>query len=615
MKEFDINKVAVELVKQFSKPVVSGATNIGKSGLEKLKVNLELCFTKYLSRNYDRYEKTKTLLYREVPVSMKDFYVRTDLMLGTQDLVKESEFIDHIQSNQRIVITGTAGSGKSTFCKSIFLDLVEKPKGIFPIFIELRHLNQEKEKDVLSYVSESLSELESTFSKQQLDYALKLGKILLIFDGFDEIHSDKRDRFEEDIVSVASKYQNIMILVSSRPDGRFSSWDEFYQYNVLPLDKEKAKSLIVKLEYDRQIKRQFLKELEDSLYEKHESFAKNPLLLTMMLLTFEQIAEIPNKIHLFYEQAFLTLFNKHDSLKSLYKRKSFSGLPLDDFKKLLSAFSVLSYSDRKYHFSEQELLSYIKNAKKLSKINTKPDHFLNDLIDSVCIMQRDGLGFTFTHRSFQEYFTALFLVEFVSDHKFDLIDKIAFINDRDDVIPIIFDINSDLLEQEWIIPRLESMINDFSIFPSTNEGHLMALARMYKGLMHRGHNDERETVYYRLHSNRSDHAHFSFYLSRIYSNETKKYFKKRKAEFEVSPKELIRLDLSKQDGGFLDLANLDSIRKATKSRIIKSGVHKHVTIRLDYSKEKLAALRKQYSKKQNNISNLLLGDQTMGDRP
>lgn len=616
MSDLDLNKIIVELVKQFSAPVVEGAKSLGTDALEKLKVNLNLCFTKYLERSHDRFSKTKTLLYREAPVSLKNFYVRTDLSHGHDQTVKESEFINVIELNRRVIVSGTAGSGKSTFCKSIFLDLIEKPRGIFPIFIELRHLNSQKDKGLVDFIVETMTNIDPRFSKNQFDYSMKLGKVMLILDGFDEINGEDRERFENETVSLASNYHNILIMVSSRPDNRFSSWEEFYHYRVLPLDKDKALSLIGKLEYDRQVKRSFLSALDESLFEKHKSFAMNPLLLTMMLLTYEQIAEIPNKIHLFYEQAFLTLFNKHDSLKSLYKRKSFSGLPLDNFKKVLSAFCILSYSDKKYYFDEGEIDSYLKKAIEICRIDACCVSFLNDLLDSVCIMQRDGLGFTFTHRSFQEYFTALFLVSMASKNKYEIFDKIAFVNDRDDVIPMINDINSDLLEQEWIIPRIERLVNDFSTIPSTNEGRLMALSMMYKGLViHKPdefeskEDSKKPCIAFRLRNEDGDHAHFIFYLYRIYPDEFKEFYKKRKKkpteQQQKAESELIRLDIDGID--CLDIENLNALKNATKSRIIKSGCCEHVMIRLDFCRQKLVLLKEKHAKKQSDISGLLLG--------
>jgi hypothetical protein len=613
VKELDPNKIAVELVKQFAKPIFEGVGKLTTDAHDKLKVTLNTCFSKYITRSYDKYSKTKTLLYRDAPVNLKDFYVRTDLELGFGDKIKESDFIEQLKSNKRVIISGTAGSGKSTFCKSIFLDLVEKPIGIFPIFVELRHLNSDENTSLFDFILKSLTEIEPTFTKSQLDYSLTLGKVLLIFDGFDELNNELREKYEKEVVNIAGKYHNILMLLSSRPDGRFQSWEEFYTYRILPLDKEKSKALISKLDYDRQVKRKFLEILDQKLFEQHESFASNPLLLTMMLLTYEQIAEIPNKIHLFYEQAFLTLFNKHDSLKSLYKRKSHSNLPLDDFKKLLAAFSIVSYADRKYYFSEDEINKYLKNALKISGMELDEKLFLKDLLDTVCIMQKDGNGYTFTHRSFQEYFTSIFLVTNASENKFKLIDKIAFVNDRDDVIPMVFDINKDLLEQEWIVPRMESMVTELSIVPDTTEGKVKLLSLMYKGLtVHEGDEQEEQCcIAFRLYSREGDHTRFFHMLYKIYGNEMREYHKNHDVQItgNQAHTQLISLILENhgETNNFLSLENISEIDDEIITLIYQSNCYKHLDRNLNYIKEKLISLREKYANKQEELSDLLFG--------
>lgn len=620
MSDIDLNKIIVELVKEFSLPIYANAKKFGVDSLDKLKVIQNKCFTKYLKRSYERYSKTKTLLYREVPVNLKSFYIRTDLTLGS-NIIKESQFINEIKKNQRIVITGTAGSGKSTFCKSIFIDLVERPEEIFPIFIELRHLNSQNGQKLYDYILNVLIELEPNFSKQQLEYSLELGKILLIFDGFDEINHEKRESYEKEIIDFANRYQNIMILVSSRPDNRFLGWEEFYQYKILPLDKEKSKSLIAKLEYDRFIKTQFLQELDEILYEKHKSFAQNPLLLTMMLLTYEQIAEIPNKIHLFYEQAFLTLFNKHDSMKSLYKRKSFSNLPLDDFKKFLSAFCIVSYSDRAYFFEDCKIEEYIAKALQISGIKSVPEHILNDLLDSVCIMQRDGLGYTFTHRSFQEYFTALFLVGMTDVHKYEVFNKISALNDRDDVIPIVFDINRELLEEEWIIPRLENLIKDFSFCESTDEGKLKMLSKMYRALTVHFESDDIDSppepnIAYQWYEDENHHVRFFFLLFRLYPNEFNEYFNKHKTEKTNEQLDttnlLIENDILSAENNCLYVENINSLSKETKERIVTSNCIEYINLQVDFCKKKLMELKDKHVKRKADITDLLLGPTPIG---
>lgn len=614
MKELDPNTVGVELVKQFAKPILEGVGKLTIEAQGKLKVVLSSCFQKYITRNYERYSKTKTLLYRDAPVNLKTFYVRTDLRLGFDKVIEESMFIKQLQVNKRVVISGTAGSGKSTFCKSIFLDLIENPIGIFPIFVELRHLNSDTDTSLFDFVLKNLTEIEPKFTKSQLEYSLELGKVLIIFDGFDELNNELREKYEKEIIELASRHQNILMLLSSRPDARFQSWEEFYVYRVLPLDKEKSKSLINKLDYDRQVKRKFLEALDHKLYDKHESFASNPLLLTMMLLTYEQIAEIPNKIHLFYEQAFLTLFNKHDSLKSLYKRKSFSSLPFDEFKKLLAAFSVVSYADRKYYFSEEDMSKYLLNALKISGMDVDVRLFLKDLLDTVCIMQRDGNGYTFTHRSFQEYFTSIFLVTYSYGDKFKLINKIAFVNDRDDVIPMVFDINQDLLEQEWVVPRIESLVMDFSVVPDTDKGKTKLLSLMYRGLT--THLDEGEyNIAFRLYDSKNDNARFFHILYKIYGDEIKEYSRikneeKKVAETAVAKEELINLILEGdgEDNDFLSLENVSEIDPEITHLIYESNCYRHVSENINYAKEKLVSLREKYASKQVELSELLFRD-------
>lgn len=145
-----------EVIKQFTLPIYNGLKKITKDAYNRIQVSFDLCFSEYLERNYERYSKTKTLLYREVPVNIKDFYVRTDLIINKK-IVDEKKFINEVKKNKRLIILGSAGCGKSTFCKSIFIELIEQPVGIFPIFIELRHLNNSSDKSIYNFILNSMT--------------------------------------------------------------------------------------------------------------------------------------------------------------------------------------------------------------------------------------------------------------------------------------------------------------------------------------------------------------------------------------------------------------------------------------------------------------------------
>lgn len=54
----------------------------------------------------------------------------------------------------------------------------------------------------------------------------------------------------------------------------------------------------------------------------------------MLMLTFEEYAEIPNSLHEFYRNAFETLIRRHDAMKSQFLRQMHSGCTAEEFKKL-----------------------------------------------------------------------------------------------------------------------------------------------------------------------------------------------------------------------------------------------------------------------------------------
>lgn len=449
--------------------LIPDAISLGKDEYDKVQVSLVRCFDKYITRTHEKYSKIKTLLYRDKPVDLKAHYVAANFKIE-KNIIPGSEVLQEFKNSRRNVVTGTAGSGKSVLLRKIALDLIETPQGIIPALIELRVLNNSgTQKSILSSIFTTISNQDEGFTELQLHHALKLGKIVLLLDGFDEIDYDSREDYELEIVSICNQYPKTVIILSSRPDDCFESWEEFHIYRAEPLNQEQAIELVSKIEYDHTVKSKFIEAIKDGLYEKHHDFLSNPLLLTMMLLTYEQLAEIPEKIHIFYEQAFDTLYHKHDALKSLYKRKSYSNLPIDDFKRIFAAFCIITFSERKMMFSQKEILDYLAQAIEVECINTKATNIFNDLLKSVCIIQQDGNIYTFSHRSFQEYFAAVFLSKTQSVKISRALDEIAVNIYLDNVIRILKELNEERLETEWVLPKLKIMLKRIEAYQKSGK--------------------------------------------------------------------------------------------------------------------------------------------------
>ena len=187
-----------------------------------------------------------------------------------------------------------------------------------------------------------------------------------------------------------------------------------------------------------------------------------------MLLTYESFAEIPDKMHTFYAQAFDTLFQRHDAQKEQYQRKTHTGLSREDFRACFAAFCALSYLEERFSFDETSLLrtanaavSYLRGGKKTYPRLT-PAQLVHDLEEAVCMLQPDGREVAFVHRSFQEYFTAVFVTNLHGPKTKPLLDRCAS-RPGDSVLRMALDIDRDTIEQEWIKPTLNELEATFGL--------------------------------------------------------------------------------------------------------------------------------------------------------
>lgn len=178
---------------------------------------------------------------------------------------------------------------------------------------------------------------------------------------------------------------------------------------------------------------------------------------------------------------------------------------------------------------------------------------------------------------------------------------------------MIYGINQDALEQEWIISRMEAMITELSVIPNSDKGKIKLLSLMYKGITTYCNDSDELSVAFRLHSKKGDHCRFIFILRKIYGDEMNAYHDAHKNKLK-SPDEndtearLIDLISSSSDEGDFELISLSdtsNIDESTEELIIKSRCYEFVEIDTNYVREKLISLRQLYSKKQSELSELL----------
>jgi hypothetical protein len=176
-----------------------------------------------------------------------------------------------------------------------------------------------------------------------------------------------------------------------------------------------------------------------------------------MLVTLEQFAEVPAKIHLFYEYAFEALFGRHDVTKGGFQRKRHTALALDDFKRLFSYFCMFTYMRDMYAFSSDKVLEVLQQSIDASQIEVDKVLFRNDLTESTCMLVVDGLDLTFSHRSFQEYFSAYFLSRVKVDEFGRALPQLIKKSTFDNVLKMVSEMNKEKFEETWTLPALNRL--------------------------------------------------------------------------------------------------------------------------------------------------------------
>lgn len=411
----DLITVASPLIKALVENVVTPKLNDFKErfNLDKNKyyIPTEEHFQEYLHRTYKKVSVINTLVFNNSQRLIQDIYL--PLTVYDPDNKSKSVKIDGFPRTisdeyGNILITDTAGMGKSTLMKRIFIDIVEKNTAI-PIFIELRRLS--KEKTLISEIHDQLNSLTKEFDSTLMLELLSEGGFIIILDGYDEISFNEREPVTQDIQDFIVKASNNRFFITSRPEKALSSFGSFKEYRISNLKKKEAFELLRKYDHQGVVSSLLIKKLEEQELKNIEEFLINPLLVSLLFTAFEHKQVIPFKKHLFYRQVYDANFESHDLTKGeSYSHEKYSKLEIDDFHRVLRHIGFNCFKNQKIEFNKDELLKLISESKSFcAGLEFNVSDFLEDLISTVPLFTKDGNYIRWAHKSLQEYFSAQFI--------------------------------------------------------------------------------------------------------------------------------------------------------------------------------------------------------------
>lgn len=475
-----IGKIIADFSTEMAKKIISSSGGSIASRKYSVANSLGISINKYADRIYRSCSKTKTLLYSDRSVDIVDIYVNSVLSSEGKTINDNALLKSAIEKNRHLVVSGTAGSGKSMLMKHYVLQTIRTQKNKLPVFYELRNLNKKVGASLKNELFKQLKLDARQFPEKRFEDCLRKGMFVLILDGFDELDEEITERVEEELRELYRTYSENTFIISTRPDLKLNSSVLLEVFHVRKLSITQAVNLVKKVRYDEEKKAEFIKNLRASLYRKHTDFASSPLLLTMMLMTFHDFASVPEKIHIFYGQVYEVLFNKHDVAKSgYYVRSTKTALEIDDFSRLLEVFSLSSYIESAFQFTQSSALNYCGEAIKFCDLEVEKSAFLEDLLRAVCILIRDGSEISYTHRSFQEYFTALFISRLDDENFRKFIDVVKIRFYTDDVLYMLFGIDRDRFETLFVEEVVAQLINSLDYRAGKSDNNLNFLTTFF----------------------------------------------------------------------------------------------------------------------------------------
>lgn len=450
---------------------------------EKNTIESGAAFDAYLKNAYDALNWKRTLASGDeslciigennMYVDIGAYYTTPDDKEHDVDTSNVKTILSANDREDKIIVDGTGGAGKSMLMRYLFVDTVFRNAGDYvPVYMELSKIkvNSTHEIDIRAFVRQSMDNYgKISLSDDVFDHSLEQGGYVFLFDGFDEVKEDDADDVLNALQKFSAKYSNNAFIISSRERLRLRSLSSFHIIHAKELSESKAIEVAKKFPGHPDTISEFCENLKDSWFRKYNEFATSPLLLTMMFITFEQNGDISNCLPDFYQDCFDALYNKHDAVHKVGFRRTFHcDISKSEFQIVFSYFCFHTWRQEIYDFSEDEILNWLEKSLKKQNLSVSAEAYLKDLTDSLCIITCEGHRYRFAHRSFQTYFAAKY-TRTLSDQqqKEFLMDKFNWdfhnsnVYYEDDYLDLLNQVEHERLLNNLIEPTFQNIISKY----------------------------------------------------------------------------------------------------------------------------------------------------------
>ena len=389
------------------------------------------------------------------------------------------------QRYNNVIVLGDPGSGKTCFVKNEILAYCRPPQldsawyaTHLPVYLALaeaaRMIDEDADFDLMELCEVVSSKRGISLPKSEILRAISRGQAAFFFDGLDEVGAlSKRSKLLSkitELIELQSSQGNRFVIASRPAAVQPLSLPKVMKYLHLKGLTEPEMRLLagrvltIRLGEDEQ-SNDGLSETETQIVDRliedtRQSpgiarLARNPLLLTLLVLIYANTGSLSTKRHLIYTQAIKTLV----SVRGREVRDN--QIPESDLRVRLGAVAVSIFEGSISEIPKRsEVVDSLKTIMNSETEENSIDNFLQGVAEATGLLRvhRDDVNrnddlITFMHYSFLEYYAAAGLL--ARDYHAQL-DKIAEKSRWKDVVTLLFGI---LSEQADITPTLKVILS------------------------------------------------------------------------------------------------------------------------------------------------------------
>ena len=344
---------------------------------------------------------------------------------------KRQDGIQVANEKQHLMLLGPPGVGKSTFLRKIGLEALKGKNGYFlhkciPVFLELKSF-KEDQIDIEALIAREFEICNYPHPEQMTNAALKSGKLLILFDGLDEVPPSNVDNVIHEIGDFVDQYSRNRFIASCRIAAYSGGFRRFTDVEMADFNDLQIEAYIKKWfdstpdqdqhQLDKEMKTadQCWETLNASEHSATKELARNPLLLTLLCMVYNRSQNFPRNRASLYERALNIFLEEWAAEKRVNRGASITQyLDIADEKRMLSEIAAKNFDENRFFFSKNELINQIQafgagNANTRETFNA-PEILDTILIDQGLFVERVRGSYSFSHLTFQEYLTANYII-------------------------------------------------------------------------------------------------------------------------------------------------------------------------------------------------------------